>query len=413
MKDIKLWFAYDENEEVIEIENATKGKLYHCPCCGAEVYAKALNSKEVSMHFCHANGKSCSTNSGESYVHKWAKNVLFTVGQSFKVNTKDGIKEYTVEKIDIEKRYDTANGEYVPDITITTTNNERIFVEIYNTSKKSIKKYYLKWFALKSMVIEIDIKRINKSEILTPIYEDTDRFFHFKDEDYKDISDKQNIDEDTKERIRILYNDIYDYVVKDGSIENILKYKPYYLSKYICKSIEDNIRKDINDYNFLKWANDVYKLDYEVTNKIKNFNYNNNRGTTYDIKLTCEKCGKQFSVNQAYSIWGTYIKEQLSRNMCIGCLEDENILEIKSYFGEIGEKIDIIAKIEHIKWYYNKWGGKYIYTFSCDGNEATWDTSVYLTIEEGDMVRLKGTIKEYYEGKFPECVLTRCKVEKL
>ena len=265
MRDVKLWFAYNENKEVIKIGDADINKTYFCPCCGADVFPKATKSKKVTMHFCHVSGESCSDNGGESYIHKWIKTVLFTPNQSIKVNTKDGIKEYTVKEVEIEKRYETSQGDYIPDISVLTHEGENIFVEICNTNKKSIDKYWLKWFELGKMVIELKVKDVldNNFElgILEPIYEDSDKFGRFKEKDYKELVGKK-VDDKEKIRIKELYNDIYDYRNGKISIDKIFRNYVYckcYIKEYVCETIVDDVIRDMNKYEIALKKNENYE----------------------------------------------------------------------------------------------------------------------------------------------------------
>lgn len=266
MKDVKLWFAYNENQEVIKINDADINKTYFCPCCGADVFPKATKSKKVSMHFCHVSGESCSNNGGESYIHKWIKTVLFTPNQVIKINTKDGIKEYTVKEVEIEKRYETSQGDYIPDISILTYEGEKMFAEIYNTNKKSIKKYWLKWFELGNTVIEIAVDDIiNKdlnSMVLEPIYEDSDRFRNFEESDYKGLIGKKVNDEE-RVYVKKLYNDIYNYINNKSTIVEICKYSERSLKKYVCSSVLEDILIDIDNYKKIlgECVNEIIKTE--------------------------------------------------------------------------------------------------------------------------------------------------------
>ena len=267
MRDVKLWFAYNENKEVIKINDADINKIYKCPCCGADVFPRATKSKKVTMHFCHVSGESCTTNGGESYIHKWIKTVLLTPSQVIKVNTKDGIKEYAVKEVEIEKRYETSQGDYIPDISILTYEGEKIFVEIYNTNKKSIKKYWLKWFELGNTVIEIAVDDIiNKdldSMVLEPIYENSDRFRSFDESDYNKMMGK-NVGREKLEQLKNLYDDVYDYINGKGDIKKMVEHEKGYMlnKKYICSTIIDEIIKDVKCYRRLTY--DMVEKGLEV-----------------------------------------------------------------------------------------------------------------------------------------------------
>lgn len=60
------------------------------------------------------------------------------------------------------------------------------------------------------------------------------------------------------------------------------------------------------------------------------------------------------------------------------------------------------------------YGLTYLHTFVKDGYTFTWFTSKDLEeLEKGDIVTLKGTIKEHKEYKgYKQTVVTRCKIAK-
>lgn len=353
MRDVKLWFAYNENKEVIKISNADINKTYFCPCCGADVFPKATKSKKVSMHFCHVSGESCSTNGGESYIHKWIKTVLFTPNQVIKINTKDGIKEYTVKEVEIEKRYETSQGDYIPDISILTYEGEKIFAEIYNTNKKSIKKYWLKWFELGNTVIEIAVDDIiNKdldSMVLEPIYENSDRFRTFEESDYNKMMGK-NVGREKLEQLKNLYDDVYDYINGKGDIKKMVEHEKGYMlnKKYICSTIIDEIIKDVKCYR---------RLTYDMVEK---------------------GLGVDFPDSYHNTIWG--ILERVKRDRLRNKLKELSILNTDDK--EINEILDICKKIygedttvdfkrRFIRNFYNQ-----IYPhYSWDVSKKDWDYS--------------------------------------
>lgn len=410
MKDIKLWFAYDEKEEVIKIENAIKGKLYHCPCCGAEVYPKALKSKSVTKHFCHANGKSCSKNGGESYIHIWMKNVLFTVGQSFKIKTKDGLKEYIVKDVDIEKRYQTKFGEYIPDITITTTDNDRIFVEIYHTNRKNVEQYWQRWFELRSMVIEVSIDEIVKGldmENLKTIYEVGDEFQYIQNDNLD-----RRVNKHERKLIEKIYNDVYNYIKGDTTISNILIHNRNDLRKYICSSVVNNIFNDINNYEFLKWAIEKYDLQQEYTYIAENFKFMANNGKPYEIYVVCKLCGKHFTVKPKYKSLYNYdgftaVTKYEKHQVCDECRKvamdkvnkhnslEQKVSEKNKLLVNIMDEIDDYFRVKTDKY----WGDRYIWNNISECEEpVSYSEDINRDIAERRAIKL-GIRMEYYLSK--------------
>lgn len=105
-------------------------------------------------------------------------------------------------------------------------------------------------------------------------------------------------------------------------------------------------------------------------------------------------------------------------------LEQERIeaQKLKSrYVGEIGERITLEAVYEYTAWFTVKgfYGGEdtiYIHNFRAGDNKLIWKSSKGrpMNIEEGDKIRLVGTVKEHKEYKGEkQTSLTRCRMEYL
>lgn len=223
--NINLWFAKDENGEIVTVNDVNKeyeGK-YYCPLCGSEVIPKALDSNMVSPHFAHINREACS---GESIVHYWVKNQLIKVDDVFEVIT-DEPHQYMCKEILMEQSYETPHGLYRPDATIITYKGEKIFVEINYTNKKKVNDYYLKWKHLGNIVIEFNIKNV-----------------------YDEENNKINITNSFK----ALYFEGKEFVIDKTCKEyNSLK-----------QSIANNIK--IKDINEIEWfIDDIYKYNIKRT----------------------------------------------------------------------------------------------------------------------------------------------------
>ena len=83
-----------------------------------------------------------------------------------------------------------------------------------------------------------------------------------------------------------------------------------------------------------------------------------------------------------------------------------------SYFGNVGDKVDLIVTLDFIAYWESIYGTTYVYNFvDADGNVFVWKTSKGTAIENKKQVALKGTIKEHSEYKgVKQTTLTRCKV---
>lgn len=103
-------------------------------------------------------------------------------------------------------------------------------------------------------------------------------------------------------------------------------------------------------------------------------------------------------------------------------LEQERIEAQKKksqYIGEVGERITLDAIYEYTAWFTVRgfYGGEdtiYIHNFRAGDNKLVWKTSkgTPQLINEGDKVRLVGTVKEHKEYKGEkQTALTRCRIE--
>lgn len=51
--NVNLWFARDNNNEIVSILESNNDKDYSCPICTSKVIPKALGSSKVTPHFAH------------------------------------------------------------------------------------------------------------------------------------------------------------------------------------------------------------------------------------------------------------------------------------------------------------------------------------------------------------------------
>lgn len=150
MAEIKYQYAYDENGQLVSINDYTKetSKLhtYCCVGCGNPLLPRAIGSKSRRAHFYHKELVECS---GETYIHKLAKKLIkqkFDNSDKFLVAypvTKDCSikdcrlrnvnchKEYERVEIDLKLFYDTCSVEeningYVADLLLTNSKNPKI-----------------------------------------------------------------------------------------------------------------------------------------------------------------------------------------------------------------------------------------------------------------------------------------------
>ena len=134
-KYFKIPFAYDQDQNVVDVLSAERGKIYKCSC-GSDV--KLRGGHIISDHFYHITESRCSL---ESAIHKAYKSVFQEhkmIRLPYKINGSDILEFDTVE---IEKKID----DYIPD-AIGYIDNTMYLIEFAKTSfigerkKKKIKK---------------------------------------------------------------------------------------------------------------------------------------------------------------------------------------------------------------------------------------------------------------------------------
>jgi hypothetical protein len=95
--------------------------------------------------------------------------------------------------------------------------------------------------------------------------------------------------------------------------------------------------------------------------------------------------------------------------------EAEAVKAARSYLGEIGDQIEIVASVARAFWVDNRFGGSFLITLEEEGthNEAIiWTTAkAFLDLQAGDRVHLTAEIKDrqMYEGS-PQTTLARPKM---
>lgn len=94
--------------------------------------------------------------------------------------------------------------------------------------------------------------------------------------------------------------------------------------------------------------------------------------------------------------------------------ERKAVAEKYSYFGTIGDKVELTVTFKNVFWYDTQFGTMSIYIFEdVDGHQFKWNTSSGLpsNIEKEEVITIKGTIKDHSEyNSVKQTVLTRCKL---
>lgn len=247
-RDVNLWFAKNDNGEVVLIESikvdSTYNK-YYCPLCGSEVIPKATDEKsKISAHFAHIDKNKCK---GEDMVHWWTKNKMFKKGEKFYILYKNKKIEYKCKEILIEKGYETNFGVYKPDITIITDCNNRFFFEICYKNKKKASIYIDIWNELNISVVEIVVNGIDyhKNNTYEPLFINGEiNIDKFKGEKnyintigtFKKEAIKRNINVEDLKKLNWFWIDIIKTKNENITVEEIIN---------VYDSIEDRALKEL------------------------------------------------------------------------------------------------------------------------------------------------------------------------
>lgn len=282
-ENVNLWFAKDKNNEIMMIKDIieeNKHNEYTCPICGGLVRANTGTIK--SWYFSHINADDCSS---ETIVHWFVKHELLKVGEGFKVKINDDIKEYVCKEIIEEKEYNTEFGVYRPDLTVVTTTNEIIYIEVANTNGKKIKDFIDMWKELGNTVIEFKVGEVlngNKIEVFNSIwYEGKEYYNQLKElrEVCNKEKEKYEFTKDQVEQIDWLIDDICKYnnglIEIDELSDEIQCIKNEEQRKLICNIVKNKkCGTVLNDYveynknNLINLYNNFYNNKIKIPNSI-------------------------------------------------------------------------------------------------------------------------------------------------
>lgn len=292
LNNINLWFAKDENNNIITIDKANKNNRYFCPICGSEVIPKALESELVSPHFAHINREECG---GESFVHWWTKNNLLKEGDVFSIFTNEE-KQYLCKSVQIEKPYDTPFGIYKPDITIECYSGEIIFLEVGLTNTKKKSNYIDRWRHLNNIVIEFNMKNVYNLETLEVNINNRFQAIYYEglkiyesDKNYKVFKNKITSMEKYKDQlgdIEWFIDDIYEYKMtkEDYRLDGIINEIGYIKDNYTYEHsllVEDILKTKCNSV-----MKDIVLRKDKIFHEIINENI---KKMGYEYKIECEK----------------------------------------------------------------------------------------------------------------------------
>lgn len=167
--NVNLWFARDNDNEIVSILDSNNDKEYYCPICTSKVIPKALESNKVTPHFAHVDVTKCNS---ESLLHWWFKHKFIENGDKFSIKT-DKEFDFICKSFETEVTFQLESGTYRPDLVIQTECGQEIVFEMANTNKKKVQDYIDKWMELDKIVVEVDIKALqngNEIKVFNALY---------------------------------------------------------------------------------------------------------------------------------------------------------------------------------------------------------------------------------------------------
>ena len=170
----------------------------------------------------------------------------------------------------------------------------------------------------------------------------------------------------------------------------------------VLRLLYDATDEEINEINKIKDE----KVE-EIINTVKKIKVTNDFIRNIHNILSNTTVADSF-LGFAVYIYQLYIKEKTKEDA-----KEELKGKMNSFIGNKGDKLQFKAK--YVKWHrvYGYYGARYYHTFEDDkGNFFIWSTNKSLSeINEGDLVELKGILKEHtnFNG-IKQNMMTRCKI---
>jgi len=179
----------------------------------------------------------------------------------------------------------------------------------------------------------------------------------------------------------------------------------------------ENFGKIVTDYrgNILEYpiptdqdkelASKAHQWAKDLTDTTNDYLYNINL-LAHESSITYKEYGFVASIVSSFT---RHIEREIEKEMKATAKKQELISD---YVGEIGQKIQIELKFVACHSFETQWGTTDILKFlDAEGNVFIWKTSTSQLIEQGQKVKIKGTIKDHSEyAGAKQTILTRCKI---
>lgn len=184
--------------------------------------------------------------------------------------------------------------------------------------------------------------------------------------------------------------------------------------KHWQKEVEEMDSKSQDDSAFISKV-DVLEKEFAEWKDKKNFTEEEQKNPNYadffhnmSVMAKSEMVGDG-KLNMYSALFGMFLRDR-------GEFEKKSSVAKtpKSYVGKIGEKITTDVTIKNIKEFNGQWGPQSLYTMeTVDGNSLVWWTGAGGELNQGDTVKIIGTVKSQEPNKYtgiPQTTLTRVKV---
>ena len=326
-----VFFALDDNNEIIIAEKANKYNNYKCNYC-KEKLIHVSKSKDKKSYFRHQNDSECSFH--------------LEFNNNIKIYSSDFHIKWTTNFIDPKYLYHYWNNKKIADIFY----NNFLFIIRTNILKNS------DYTNIDNVIWILDgINR--KGNLIKIIYDNNEEDFYYKtiEYDYNKISDNHDIilDNGTNQLIKLDRNTI---------IKNI---DSLYIRCQIINIHEfiDNNFKDItiNEFEIIDNINIDYNIYFSyklIQEEIIKFNEENSDNLIIDDTINCRTYNKNLS-NQLNRIqleeymYDIEYKNKYNHN-CYYC--DKHLINIVfiKYLLKKNKKLEELISIQDNKYYHNK-----------------------------------------------------------
>lgn len=278
---MKYQYAYDDKNQIIIINNASRYDDYICIECGEKMIPR-LGLKNIH-HFSHYVDASISNNkpncSPEHYIHKTAKELFFEAYKADDFFDFHHVVKYICENndakvscykqkvdsinlvlkyplIEIEKKDD----DFIPDILLSNVSGEKIYIEFAFTHSSSKKKVNSGHKIIEiNLTTEEDIKNIINSRLID-VSNNNVNVYGFEDKSFDCNNDCINDNVRTETITKTIKIDKSSYIAEVAS-------ESYYRNgsfKFLLKKIRRRPEIPFGLERYRNFIPTLQEIDYEI-----------------------------------------------------------------------------------------------------------------------------------------------------